>query len=51
MDMGQFIIINFMDDKMIRFQLQLNHTMQFFFLILITNNPEITFLELSYFSN
>jgi len=38
-----------MDDKMIRFQLlQFYHTIfRFFFLILITNNPKITFLELS----
>jgi len=37
-----------MDDKIIRFQLQLYHTMQFFFLDLIINIPKITFINYFY---
>jgi len=36
LEIRKFIIINFMVDKIIQFQLRLNHTMRFFFLILIT---------------
>jgi len=46
-EVRSFLTINFIKDRMIQFQLQLYHTIQFFFLnILITKNLKITFLEL-----